>query len=71
MLSTDEVLKFASWFSGENAPRKLAIIVSKQHGLDLGGMFSMIRDSVGEPSTRTQLFFSKVAAETWIAESAD
>src|SRR5690348_11209889 len=42
-MSADEVELFASWFSGngEDTPRRHAIIVSKQSGLDLGGMFSI------------------------------
>lgn len=67
-LTADEVLAFASWFSGEDTPRKHAIVVSKQQGLDLGGMFSMIRDSVGDPGRLTQLFFSLIAAENWIGD---
>lgn len=67
-LSADEVLRFASWFSGEDTPRKHAIVVSKQHGLDMGGLFAIIRDSVGDPTKTTQLFFSINAAENWISE---
>lgn len=67
-LTADEVLRFASWFSGDEAPRRHAIIVSKQNGLDLAGIFSMIRESAGDQQKLTQLFFSKVAAEAWIAE---
>ena len=67
-LTADEVLRFASWFSGEDTPRKHAIVVSKQTGLDHGGIFSMIRDSVGDQGRVTQLFFSLAAAEAWMAQ---
>ena len=68
-ITADEVLLFASWFSGEDTPRRHAIIVAKQSGLDMGGMFSMIRDSIGDNRKETQLFFSSAAAETWIAQA--
>jgi hypothetical protein len=65
-MTADEVLRFASWFSGEDTPRRHAIVISKQNGIDLAGMFSIIRDSVGESERETQLFFSLVAAEAWV-----
>ena len=68
-ISADEVLRFASWFSSEDTPRKHAIVVSTQRSLDLGGLFTMIRDTNGEDRKRTQLFFSYVAAESWVAQS--
>jgi hypothetical protein len=68
-LSAEEVLRFASWFSDEDAPRKHAIVVSKQTGLDLAGIFSMIRESAGDRQKLTQMFFSPVAAEAWVVEA--
>jgi hypothetical protein len=68
-ITADEVLRFASWFSGEDTPRRHAIIIAKQSGLDMAGIFSMIRDSIGDEQKETQLFFSPAAAETWISQA--
>jgi hypothetical protein len=68
-LSADDVLKFASWFSGEDPPPKHAIIVARDTGLTLASAFAMICDSVQAQSrSATRLFFSLSSAERWLAD---
>jgi hypothetical protein len=67
-ITADEILKFASWFSGEDVPTKHAIVISRESGLALASMFTMICDSTRGDSKTTQLYFSRDSAERWIAE---
>jgi hypothetical protein len=45
-LTADDVLKFASWFSNDEAPVRHAIVVRRERAFDFANMFSMIRESV-------------------------
>jgi len=64
-LSADEILQFASWFSCEDKPVRLAIVVARESGLDMANLYTLISDGAqNEPST-TQIFFSYNAAERW------
>jgi hypothetical protein len=65
-LTADDVLKFASWFSNEEAPSKVAIVIRRQRALDFAGMFSMIRESTNSYQNGTRLFFSYRQAESWL-----
>jgi hypothetical protein len=65
-LSVDDVLKFASWFSNDDAPPRLAIVVRRERAFDFAGMFSMIRESDTPKDCRTRLFFSYVEANAWV-----
>ncbi|HTE42663.1 MAG TPA: hypothetical protein VK629_17715 [Steroidobacteraceae bacterium] len=68
-ISADDVLRFASWFSGEDPPPKHAIVIARESGLALGGVFAMICDTVThEHSQATRLFFSISTAERWLQE---
>ena len=66
-LSADDVLKFASWFSNEDAPPKHAIVVRRQLGLDLANIFTIIRESTQLNQNGTRLFFSCTQAESWLS----
>jgi hypothetical protein len=70
-LTADEVLKFASWFSNEDAPSKVAIVIRRQRALDFARMFSMIRESTDSGHDCTRLFFSCQQAESWLVGSQD
>ena len=65
-LTADEMLKFASWFSNDNAPAKVAIVVRRQRALDFANMFSMIRECTEANQCGTRLFFSYHQAESWL-----
>jgi hypothetical protein len=69
MLSADEVLQFASWFSGEDKPSKHAIVVAREVGLDMASMYTLISDAAQSSDSSTQIFFSYSAAENWILGS--
>ena len=68
-VSVDDVLKFASWFGTANTPRKHAIVVRRETGLELASIFSMIRDTESHQKSETRLFFSYQQAENWLLES--
>jgi hypothetical protein len=69
-ISADDVLRFASWFSGEDPPPKHAIVIARESGLALAGVFAMICDTVTHHHTQsTRLFFSVTTAERWLHES--
>lgn len=73
-LTADDVLKFASWFSNDEAPVRHAIVVRRERAFDFANLFSMIRDS-SEPqakqsaSNQTRLFFSYAEANAWIEQT--
>lgn len=68
-ITADDVLRFASWFSGEEPPPKHAIVVARETGLTLASAFTMICETVKHPeSTATRLFFSATLAERWLEE---
>jgi phage-related protein len=69
ILSADEVLQFASWFSDEDKPSKHAIVVSRELGLDMAGMYTLISDAAPGGDSSTQIFFSYAAAESWVLGS--
>jgi hypothetical protein len=84
-LTADDVLKFASWFSNDEAPVRHAIVVRRERAFDFANLFSMIRESV-EPqakqaaagqsqasqstSSQTRLFFSYAEADAWLAQGS-
>ena len=73
-LTADDVLKFASWFSNDEAPVRHAIVVRRERAFDFANMFSMIRDSsetqAKQPvSSQTRLFFSYTEANAWIEQT--
>jgi hypothetical protein len=66
-LSADDVLRFASWFSGEDLPPKHAIVVARDTGLTLASAFAMICETVQvHNKSATRLFFSLASAERWL-----
>ena len=66
-LSADEVLKFASWFSNDDAPPRLAIVVRRARGLDFAAIFLMIWSSHRPDAERIRLFFSLREADLWLS----
>ena len=68
-VSVEDVLKFASWFSNDNAPPRHAIVVRRERAFDFAGMFSMIRESDNSNDSLTRLFFSYVEAEAWLTSN--
>ena len=76
-MTADEVLKFASWFSNDEAPVRHAIVVRRERAFDFACLFSMIRDSAEAsfvkdqlPDTgtsQTRLFFSYSEADAWVS----
>jgi hypothetical protein len=68
-LTADDVLKFASWFSNEDAPPKHAVIVRRQLGLDHANIFTIIRESTNPDKNDTRIFFSVIQAESWLSGS--
>lgn len=69
MLSADEVLQFASWFSCGDTPSIHAIVVSRETGLDLASIYNLLSSGTDTSSALTEIFFSYVAAENWIADN--
>jgi hypothetical protein len=66
-LTADDVLKFASWFSNDDAPPKHAIVVRRQLGLDHANIFTIIRESTNPQNNDTRIFFSVTQAESWLS----
>ncbi|MBC7983051.1 MAG: hypothetical protein H7Y02_04265 [Candidatus Obscuribacterales bacterium] len=64
-ITADEVLWFASWFSCKDTPVKHAIVVSRELGLDLAEMYTLIS---GATEAGTQIFLSYAMAESWIMQ---
>ena len=65
-MSADDVLKFASWFTIDNAPSRVAIVVRRERTLDFAGMFSLIQESDKRDNCQTRMFFSYFEANAWV-----
>ena len=70
-MSADDVLKFASWFTIDNAPSRVAIVVRRERTLDFAGMFSLIQESDKRESCQTRMFFSYFEADTWVTSGTE
>jgi hypothetical protein len=69
-MSVDDVLKFASWFTIDNAPSRVAIVVRRERTLDFAGVFSLIQESDNRDNCQTRMFFSYVEANAWITSDS-
>jgi hypothetical protein len=69
-MSVDDVLKFASWFTIDNAPSRVAIVVRRERTLDFAGMFSLIQESDNRENCQTRMFFSYFEANAWVTSGS-